>query len=69
LLRIAAKFFRSLDPVSRWVHHSVQGTPRALQEHPSAAYGASSESALTYDKDMREWVCRHFLADPREPVR
>lgn len=34
-----------------------------------AAYGSSNEMLLVYDKDMREWVRRHFPADPHEPVR
>lgn len=34
-----------------------------------AAYGSSNEMLLVYDKDMREWVRRHFPTDPHEPVR
>lgn len=33
------------------------------------AYGSSNEIVLAYDKDTREWVRRHFPADPHEPVR
>jgi hypothetical protein len=52
--------------------------PGALELRPSrvvaappleAAYGSSNETALTYDKDTREWVSRHFPRDPHEPVR
>jgi hypothetical protein len=33
-----------------------------------AAYGTSNETVLTFDKDTREWVNRHFPRDPHEPV-
>jgi len=33
------------------------------------AYGSSSESTLVFDKEMREWVRRHFPEDPHEPVK
>ena len=33
-----------------------------------AAYGSSNETLLLFDKETREWVRRHFPADPHEPV-
>jgi hypothetical protein len=55
------------DPVTEDLHARGQTVTKAAWLE--AAYGSSNEMVLVYDKDMREWVRRHFPADPHEPVR
>jgi len=55
------------DPVAE--HLRAQGYAVTKAAWLAAAYGSSSETVLVYDKEMREWVRRHFPADPHEPVR
>lgn len=55
------------DPVAEDLH--ARGLIVTKASWLEAAYGSSNEILLVYDKDMREWVRRHFPADPHEPVR
>lgn len=55
------------DPVAEDLH--ARGLTVTKAAWLEAAYGSSNEMVLVYDKDMREWVRRHFPADPHEPVR
>jgi hypothetical protein len=55
------------DPIAEAL--LADGQPITKAAWLEAAYGTSNETALTYDKDTREWVNRHFPRDPHEPVR
>ncbi len=55
------------DPVAE--HLRAQGHTVTKAAWLEAAYGSSNEKLLVYDKEMREWVRRHFPLDPHEPVR
>lgn len=55
------------DPIAEALHADGHAVTKATWL--TAAYGTSNEIALVYDKEMREWVRRHFPADPHEPVR
>jgi hypothetical protein len=55
------------DPIAE--HLRSIGRPVTRAAWLEAAYGTSNEAALDYDRDTREWVRRHFPADPHEPVR
>ena len=55
------------DPIAEALHADGRTITKAAWLE--AAYGSRNETVLTYDKDMREWVRRHFPADPHEPVR
>ncbi len=55
------------DPVAE--HLRAQGLVVTRASWLEAAYGSSSEAVLLYDKETREWMRRHFPADPHEPVR
>lgn len=55
------------DPIAE--HLCAQGLAVTKAAWLEAAYGSSSENVLVFDKEMREWVRRHFPADPHEPVR
>ena len=55
------------DPIAE--HLRSIGRPVTRAAWLEAAYGTSNETALDYDRDTREWVRRHFPADPHEPVR
>ena len=54
------------DPIAE--HLRSLGQPVTRAAWLEAAYGTSNEVALDYDRDTREWVRRHFPADPHEPV-
>jgi hypothetical protein len=54
------------DPIAEELH--ARGLPVTKAAWLEAAYGTRSEAPLTYDKDIREWVNRHFPRDPDEPV-
>lgn len=54
------------DPIAEALH--AQGQPITKAAWLAAAYGSSNETVLTFDKDTREWVNRHFPRDPHEPV-
>jgi hypothetical protein len=54
------------DPIAEALR--ADGRPVTKAAWLSAAYGTSNETALTYDKETREWVRRHFPSDPHEPV-
>ena len=54
------------DPIAEELH--AAGRPVTKAAWLEAAYGSSSEAPLDYDRDIREWVRRHFPADPNEPV-
>lgn len=54
------------DPVAE--HLRAEGRTVTKAAWLEAAYGSSSETVLVFDKEMREWVRRHFPADPDEPV-
>ena len=55
------------DPIAEALR--AEGQPVTRAAWLVAAYGTSNETALTFDKDTREWVNRHFPRDPHEPVR
>lgn len=55
------------DPIAEALHADGRTITKAAWLE--AAYGSSNETVLTFDKNMREWVRRHFPADPHEPVR
>jgi hypothetical protein len=55
------------DPIAEHLH--AQGLVVTRAAWLEAAYGTSNETTLVFDKEMREWVRRHFPADPHEPVR
>ena len=55
------------DPIAE--HLRAEGRVVTKAAWLETAYGSSSESVLVFDKEMREWVRRHFPADPNEPVR
>jgi len=55
------------DPVAEDLH--ARGLTVTKAAWLEGAYGSSNEIVLAYDKDTREWVRRHFPADPHEPVR
>ena len=54
------------DPIAE--HLRAEGRAVTKAAWLEAAYGSSSETVLVFDKEMREWVRRHFPADPHEPV-
>jgi hypothetical protein len=54
------------DPVAE--HLRAEGRAVTKAAWLEAAYGSSNETVLVFDKEMREWVRRHFPADPHEPV-
>ena len=54
------------DPIAEALH--ADGRPVTKAAWLAAAYGTSNEIVLTYDKETREWVHRHFPRDPLEPV-
>lgn len=54
------------DPIAEALH--AHGQPITKAAWLEAAYGTSNETVLTFDKDTREWVNRHFPRDPQEPV-
>lgn len=55
------------DPIAEDLHARGQTVTKAAWLE--AAYGSSNDMVLAYDKETREWVRRHFPADPHEPVR
>jgi len=49
-------------------HLLANGQPVTKSAWLKEAYGSSNEIVLEQDKETREWVRRHFPADPHEPV-
>lgn len=54
------------DPIAE--HLLETGRPITKAAWLEVAYGTSNEIVLDFDKEMREWVRRHFPSDPHEPV-
>ena len=54
------------DPIAEALR--ADGKPITKAAWLEAAYGSSNETTLTFDKEAREWVRRHFPSDPHEPV-
>ena len=54
------------DPIAEHLRAAGRAVTKAAWLE--AAYGSSNETVLTFDKDTREWVNRHFPRDPHEPV-
>ena len=54
------------EPIAEALH--AAGQPITKAAWLAAAYGTSNETVLTFDKETREWVNRHFPRDPNEPV-
>ena len=54
------------DPIAE--HLRTTGQPVTKAAWLDGAYGSSNEIVLEQDKDTRQWVRRHFPADPDEPV-
>ena len=54
------------DPIAE--HLLETGRPITKAAWLEVAYGTSNEILLDFDKEMREWVRRHFPTDPHEPV-
>ena len=55
------------DPIAEHLRSLNQPVTRAAWLE--CAYGSSNEIVLEHDKETREWVRRHFPADPHEPVK
>lgn len=54
------------DPIAE--HLRSLGRPVTRAAWLECAYGSSNEIVLEQDKETREWVQRHFPADPDAPV-
>jgi hypothetical protein len=54
------------DPIA--LHLRSLGRPVTKAAWLECAYGSSNEGVLAQDKETREWVRRHFPADPHEAV-
>ena len=54
------------DPIAEHLCETGQAITKAAWLE--VAYGSSNEIVLEFDKEMREWVRRHFPSDPHEPV-
>ena len=55
------------DPIAE--HLRSLGRPVTRAAWLECAYGSSNEIVLEKDKETREWVRRHFPADPNAPVK
>jgi hypothetical protein len=55
------------DPIAEHLHSLNKPVTKAAWLE--CAYGSSNEIVLEQDKETREWVRRHFPADPHEPVK
>ncbi len=54
------------DPIAEHLVETGRSVTKAAWLE--VAYGSSNEIVLEFDKEMREWVRRHFPSDPHEPV-
>ena len=55
------------DPIAE--HLRSLGRPVTKAAWLECAYGSSNEVVLEQDKETREWVRRHFPADPHDAVK
>ncbi len=55
------------DPIAE--HLRSLGQPVTKAAWLECAYGSSNEVVLEQDKETREWVRRHFPADPHDAVK
>ena len=55
------------DPIAE--HLRSLNLPVTRAAWLECADGSSNEIVLEHDKETREWVRRHFPADPHEPVK